>query len=370
MTDPTSDVVVVGGGVIGLASAWQLAARGATVTVVDPSPGSGASHVAAGMLCPVTEVHYGEVPLLELNLASARRWPSFAAELCDATGDDIGYRTEGTLAVAFDDDDLRVLDELLAFQRSLGLVAERLRSRECRSIEAHLSPRVRGGVMVAGDHQVDNRRLVRALVHACERVGVRFDRRVATSLDADGVRLGDEVVGADRIVLAAGCGSNALAPEVPVRPVKGQIVRLHHDASDPVLTHNLRGLARGTSVYLVPRRDGELVVGATVEEHGFDTTVTVGGVLDLLRAGADLVPGITELAFAEARAGLRPGTPDNAPVIGASIDRPRVIVATGHFRNGILLTPVTADAVCALVLDGTTPGAVTSFGLERFASCA
>jgi len=362
-----TDVAVVGGGVIGLACAWRATQRGLAVTVVDPAPGSGASHAAAGMLCPVTEVHYGEEPLLALTLDSARRWPSFAAEITHESGIDVGYRTEGTLAVALDDDDVRALDELLRFQQSLGLTVDRLRSRECRSLEPQLSPRVCGGAVFHGDHQVDNRRLVTALLVACERRGVDLVRCPATSVTADGVVLGDgSVVPAGRVVLAAGCWSAALADEVPVRPVKGQILRLGFDPADPPLVRNLRGLADGRPVYLVPRAHGELVVGATVEELGFDTTVTAGAVHELLRAASDLVPGISELRLVETHAGLRPGTPDNAPVIGPSRHDPRTIYATGHYRNGILLAPVTADAVGALLVDGASVPEVAPFGVGRF----
>lgn len=351
-----TDVAVIGGGVIGLACAWRAAQRGASVMVLDPAPGSGASHAAAGMLCPVTEVHYGEQPLLALNLASAQLWPSFAAELGgEAGGIDVGYRPEGTIAVAFDDDDLRALEELLRFQRTLGLEVERLPSRDCRSLEPQLSPRVRGGILVNGDHQVDNRRVVAALLVACERAGVRFERRAVDSVAG---------VAAGSVVLAAGCWSASLA-EVPVRPVKGQILRLAFDPACAPLRRNVRGLAAGRAVYLVPRATGELVVGATVEEQGFDTAVTAGAVHDLLRAAIDLVPGVAELEVVESRAGLRPGTPDNAPVIGRSTSDPRVILATGHHRNGILLAPVTADAVAAMLAGEAAP-TVAAFGVERF----
>lgn len=353
----TPDVAVVGGGAIGLSCAWRAAQRGLGVTVVDPAPGSGASHVAAGMLCPVTEVHYGEEPLLGLALESARRWPAFAAEIEAASGVGTGYRTDGTLAVAFDDDDLRALEELLRFQQSLGLAVERLRSRDCRALEPQLSPRVRGGLLVSGDHQVDNRRLVSALLEACRRSGVTFEARSVERL---------EDVRADRVVLAAGSWSAAL-DDVPVRPVKGQILRLRFDPSDPPLTRNVRGIAEGRSVYLVPRGDGELVVGATVEEQGFDTAVTAGAVHDLLRAATDLVPGVAELELVETIAGLRPGTPDNAPVIGVSPRHPRVVYATGHYRNGILLTPVTAEAVASMLAGEGVPAVVAPFGVERFA---
>jgi glycine oxidase len=356
-----STVAVVGGGAIGLACAWRAAQRGLRVTVVDPAPGRGASHAAAGMLCPVTEVHFGEEPLLALTMESARRWPAFAADLSETTGLGVGHRTDGTLAVALSDDDLQELDALRQLQESLALPVERLRSGECRALEPQLSPRVRGGVLVGGDHQVDNRRLVAALVVACQRAGVRFAARAVVSLDAD-----EDVAPADHVVLAAGCWSAGLAPELPVRPVKGQILRLRFDPSDPVLTRTVRGTADGRSVYLVPRADGELVVGATAEEQGFDTTVTAGAVHELLRAATDLVPGVAELELVEARAGLRPGTPDNAPIIGPAPGDPRLVYATGHHPHGILLTPVTADAVASLLAEGALPPVVSPFAVERF----
>jgi glycine oxidase len=330
------------------------------VVVFDPDPGAGASAAAAGMLCPVSEAHYGEERLLELNLASAQRWPSFAAELEAASGIDVGYRRDGTLAVAFDDDDLRVLDELLSFQQSLGLDSARLRSRECRALEPRLSPRVRGGIFVDGDHQVDNRSVVAALLRAAERAGVRIVREAVASPGE---------VDAEVVVVAAGCWSAWLCPDVAVRPVKGQILRLRFDPDDPVLTRNVRGLVAGRSVYLVPRAGGELVVGATVEEQGYDTRVTAGAVEELLRAAIDLVPAVSELELVETRAGLRPGTPDNAPIVGWSRSDPRVIHATGHYRHGILLTPFTADVVASLVAGESVPPIVARLGADRWARC-
>ena len=362
----TRTVTVVGGGAIGLATAWRLSQRGARVVVVDPDPGRGATEVAAGMLAPVTEVHYGEEPLLALNLESARRWPSFVTELEREAGLPIGYRDEGTLAVAVHDDDRRALDALVRFQARLGLPVERLRGSACRDLEPALTPRIRGGALVAGDHQVEPRALAPALQRACERRGVEFRRRPAVGVAA-GPRTrfddGDELV-SDVVVVAAGCWSRALV-DVPVRPVKGQILRLRGDVA-ALLTRSIRGFAEGVSVYLVPRADGDLVVGATVEERGFDATVTAGGVRELLDAAAHLLPGVAELELAEARAGLRPGTPDNAPVLGPAPGLDGVLVAAGHFRNGILLTPVTADAVADLALTGEVAPVIAPFSAARF----
>jgi glycine oxidase len=371
----TTDVVVVGGGVIGLAIAWQAALRGLTVTVLDPAPGSGASHAAAGMLAPVTEVHYGEERLLRLNLASAQRYPTFAAELTEATGRDVGYRQTGTLAVATDADDRAVLADLHRFQLSLGLAVELLTSREARRLEPMLAPGIRSGLLVAGDHQVDNRLLAAALLAAAIAVGVdvRTDRVagiVTTAERATGVRLGDgDTLAAGTVVLAAGCWSGQVAGvptdvAPPTRPVKGQIVRLRGPAD--FLGRNVRAVVGGTHLYLVPRADGEIVIGATTEEQGYDVTVRAGGVYELLRDAHTLVPGIAELELTETYAGLRPGSPDNAPMIGRTA-LAGLVAATGHYRNGILLTPATADAVADLLATGVEPEVIRPFSPQRFA---
>jgi glycine oxidase len=369
---PPADVVVVGGGAIGLAIAWRAAGAGMAVTVVDERPGRGASWAAAGMLAPVTEVHYGERPLLALNLASAARWPGFAAELEEAAGRPVGYRPGGTLAVARDADDNAALEDLYQFQLRCGLEVERLRSRECRRLEPGLAPSIRGGVLAAGDHQVDNRALVEALLVACQRAGVRMveDRATGLATEADrvtGVVLaGGGTAGGGSVVLAAGCWSGSLgglAAEVlpPVRPVKGQLLYLRGPAEAPLCSHNVRGL----EVYVVPRGDGRVVVGATVEEQGFDTRVTAGAVHDLLRAALELLPEVAELELAETVCGLRPGSPDNAPMLGPAGPE-GLLVATGHYRNGILLTPVTADAIAELLVGGRVPELIAPFGPQRF----
>lgn len=364
------DVMVVGGGVIGLTIAWRAAQRGLRVTLLDPDPGSGASHYAAGMLAPVTEVHYGEEALLALNLASARRYPSFVAELEEASRTTVGYRACGTLAVAFDTDDKAALDDLHAYQESLGLSSRPLTSRECRSLEPLLSPSVRGGLLVEGDHQVDNRRLVDALLVACERSGVLLRRAAAAEFVIENGRVvGVDDVRAAMTVLAAGCWSGelkGLPPEVvpQVRPVKGQILRLRDDVARPLISRNVRAVVRGRPIYLVPRENGEIVLGATMEEQGFDQTVTVGAASELLSDARELLPGVSELALVETSAGLRPGSPDNAPLLGPT-ELPGLAFATGHYRNGILLTPVTADGVAELLDTGALPAVLAPFAPDR-----
>lgn len=369
------DVVIVGGGVIGLGIAWRAAQRGLAVTVVDPAPGSGASHVAAGMLTPVTEVQYGEEAQLRLTLRAAAAYPRFVAELEDATGQQVAYRACGMIAVAFDRDDLAALNDLRDFQLSLGLEVESLTGRDCRKVEPMLAPSVQGGLLAAGDHQVDPRRLTEALLAATEREGVRIRRQAVKRLrrtdgSVTGVELDDQTaVSSETVVMAAGCRSGQLDGlpvdlHLPVRPVKGQVVRLRSSPSS-ALSRSVRAMVRGSSVYVVPRTDGEVVIGATQEERGFDEEITAGAVYDLLRDASAIVPGISEMQFVEVNAGLRPTTPDNAPVVGAMpIDG--LVAATGHHRNGILLTPVTADAVADLLVEGTMPEFLTPFSPQRF----
>jgi len=368
----TSDVIVVGGGVIGLSIAWRAAQRGLRVTVIDPEPGSGASHYAAGMLAPVTEVHYGEEDLLRLNLASARRYPSFVAELEELARTSVGYRLCGTLAIAFDTDDRAALDDLGKYQVSLGLSAQSLSSRECRALEPFLAPSVRGGLLVEGDHQVDNRRLVEALIAACVRSDVTIRTVPATEIIVEHDRVvGVDDLRADTTVLAAGCWSRelrGLPPDAlpPVRPVKGQILRLRDNPARPLIGRNVRAVVHGRYIYLAPRESGEIVLGATMEELGFDQHVTVGAVSEMLADARELLPGVSEMELVESAAGLRPGSPDNAPMIGPG-SLPGLVIATGHYRNGILLAPVTADAVAELLTTQEMPADFARFDPRRFA---
>jgi len=356
-----SCVHIVGGGVIGLSCAWDLSRNGHDVTVVSPAPGRvGASWVAAGMLAPVTEAQFGESALTSLLLEGAARWPGFAAALERVAGRSIGYDTTGTVTVALDASDRANLDDLLAYQHELGLRALRRSASECRRLVPALSTALRGGIEVPGDHQVDNRALLAALVAACRSGGVAFVDAAVTTLEAgpalvlaDGRRLRPDLV-----VLAAGTGVPAIAgleeaglPEL--RPVKGHILRLHPQAGrragdGPLLARTVRGLVHGRSVYLVPRRDGSVVVGATVEERGDDTAVLAGAVHELLCDARAIVPGIDELELAEAATGLRPATADNTPRIGWTALE-GVVAAVGHYRNGILLAPLTASAVVDLL---------------------
>jgi glycine oxidase len=331
-------IAVVGGGVIGLSCAWRAASAGFAVTVHDPAPGSGASHVAGGMLAPVTEAVPGEPEVLALGTASLRRWPDFAAELATA-GADPGLRARGTLAVALDPGDRTELDRLAEQLSVMRRQVEMLSGREARRAEPSLGPQVRRALSVPGDLSVDNRALLKALLVACRSAGVEFRGQRCVTLPA-----------ADVVVLAAGAHSAALHPALArvIRPVKGEILRLRsRPGTLPPPSRTVRAIVGGRHNYLVPRDGGRLVVGATQREVGFDTDVTAGGVRELLVDAERVLPAIAEYALEETAAGLRAGSPDNLPVIGEL--EPGVLAATGHHRHGILLAPLTADAVLALL---------------------
>jgi glycine oxidase len=366
------DVAVAGGGPIGLASAWRAARRGLRVAVVDAGE-PGAWQVAAGMLAPASEAEFGEDALAALGLRSAELFPGFCAELAAASGDDAGLRTRGTLAVARDRDEAEALERVLAYREGLGLAVERLRPSQARRLEPALAPTVRLALEVPGDHSVDPRRLVAALRRALQREGVPvLDGRVRGVL-TDGARVaglaledGRELA-AGRVLVAAGVRAGGLdglpeAARIPIRPVKGQVLRLR-DPNGPGLVERT---IRGADAYLVPRADGAYVLGATMEERGFDRSPTAGGVYELLRDMSELVPGVLELEVEELLAGLRPATPDNLPAIGPGAVE-GLVWAAGHFRNGILLTPVTAELAVAALAGEPLPDWAACCDPRRFA---
>ncbi len=391
----TVDVAVVGGGIVGLAVAWRARQRGLSVVVCERGAigADGASRVAAGMLAPVSEVEFGEAGrrVLELGLRSARMWQDFADELREAAGLDVGLRQSGTLVVARDEDEARELERQLALRESLGLRATRLRASAARELEPALAPTVRLALEAPDDHSVDPRLVLVALRRACELAGVRLrEHAPVTRVEVEGssgerpgageeagdrnngfvageeagdrnngfvagdrlegtvtgvALAGGERVSARQVVLAAGAWSGEIAglpahARVRVRPVKGQILRLR----DPAGPGLLERVVRFEGGYLVPRGDGRYVLGATVEERGFEASPTAGGVYELLRAARELVPGVLELQIEELSVGFRPATPDNAPAIGPGTVA-GLVWATGHHRNGILLAPLTAELV-------------------------
>jgi glycine oxidase len=328
----TSDLTVIGAGLVGLSVAWRAAQRGARVTVLEAGVvGAGASHVAAGMLAPVAEAEVGDAGrrLLDLSLRALDRWPAVAAELEEATGIDVGLRRTGTLVLARDADEAEALERERAFREARGLAVERLLPSEARRREPALAPTLRAALDVPGDASVDPRRVLDALAAACRTLGVEI---------REGARVTELPAG--RVVVAAGAWTAQLVPGVPVRPVKGQLLRLR----DPRGAGLVERVLRFEGGYLVPRGDGAYILGATMEEQGFDTTVTAGGVYELLRDAHELVPGLSELVIEESLAGLRPATPDNLPIV---TERDGVLVVSGHGRNGVLLAPLTGELVAA-----------------------
>ncbi|UQS27511.1 glycine oxidase ThiO [Amycolatopsis thermalba] len=339
-------VAVVGGGVIGLSVAWRAAAAGHRVTVVDPTPGRGASWVAGGMLAPVTEAWPGEEESLALGEESLKRWPAFAQALAHDGGDP-GLSTAGTLVVALDRADADQLDIVAGYLRSVGRDVEQVTGRRLRSLEPGLGA-VRGGLLVPGDLAVDNRKLLRALEAAALRRGAEFTGDAAQAVEPGRVRTAHCEVHCDVVVIAAGAHSARLHPLLArgVRPLKGEILRLRaRRTSLPPPTRTVRAVVEGRPVYLVPRADGELVLGATQYEAGFDDTVSARGVRELLEGAERIFPSIDEYELVETAAGLRAASTDTLPFIGDLGDG--VLAATGHHRNGLLMAPVTADAVVA-----------------------
>jgi len=377
------DVAIVGGGVIGLAVAWRARLRGLSVCVLERDvAGHGTSRVAAGMLAPVAEAEFGAAGrrLLRLGRHSAGLWPGFARELEAATGTYVGLIKSGTLLVARDGDDAGELDRQLAFRESLELPVRRLRPSEARELEPALAPTVRLALVAPDDCSVDPLLVLTALLRACRSAGVQLREHTPVSdieLAADGTSQrvtgvtldGGERVSAGQIVLAAGAwsgGIGGLPPNarVPVRPVKGQILRLR-DPHGPGL---LRQVVRFRGGYLVPRGDGAYVLGATVEERGFELAPTAGGMYELLRDAHGLVPGVSELQIEELSVGLRPGTPDNVPTIGRAASVAGLIWATGHYRNGILLAPLTAELVVSMLCGCETDPLLSGCAPERFSA--
>jgi glycine oxidase len=371
------DVVVVGAGAIGLSIAWRASHRGLRVVVLERGRlGQGTSHYAAGMLAPIAEVTPGEEPLLELGLRSTRLYPRFVEELLAASGlTEVGYTRCGTLLVARDADEAEALERELTLRRRFDLAVERLRASEARRREPGLAPALRLALDVPDDHAIDPRKLVPALAAAVTAAGGEVREGVpVAALDVSrdrvhGVLLRDgSALSAGQIVIAGGVWSPQLGglPEpdrIPVRPVKGQIMRLH----DPAGPGLLRRVIRMGPSYITPRGDGRYVLGATSEERGFDTSVTAGAAFELLRDAAELVPGISELVIDEFAAGLRPGTPDNLPVIGhGSVEG--LHWATGHRRSGILLAPVTAELVAAALCAEPLPEYADTFAPARFST--
>jgi glycine oxidase len=373
----TADVVVIGGGLIGTSIGWRLRQAGLGVALIVGERSAAASGVAAGMLAPVTETTFTEQRLLALNLASLSRYPEFVAEVELASGLPAGLRRTPNLSVAYDADDAARLSTFADFLARAGHPGERLTSRECRRYEPLLAPTIRSGLLVEGDWSCDNRLLWRALIKAGNLIGVRelpgFVHRVTSSNgQVTGVQLADgSSIGARWVVVANGAWARQIdgPPDLPVRPVKGQILRLDPGRL-PAPSLTIRAYVRGAEIYLVPRESGhEVVLGATVEELGFDHRITAGAIYELLRDGRTVMPMSAEYALVETSVGWRPGTPDNAPILGRC-EVEGLVLATGHYRNGVLLTPITADVISTLIMSGELDSIAAPFTLDRFALAA
>ncbi len=372
------NIIIIGGGVIGLGIGWQLAKSGAAVTIFDrDEAGRAASWAAAGMLAPYAEVHTEEPELLQLGIESLSLYPQWVDELETDAEMSIGYRVEGTLIVGLESDDTHQLRHLYDAQQQFGLDVQWLNGRDACDIEPALSPRVNSAIHCKTDHQVDNRLMIRALKNAFQKSdGVLHENRAVKKIVIENgsviaVQTDEGIKPCDIVILAAGCWSTQIdgIPDdmlPPVRPVKGQMLALEMEDGIEIRTVIRTVRARyPTSVYLVPRSDGRLIVGATSEEMGFNERLTAGGMLELLRGAWEVVPGIYELPILESWTGLRPGSRDNAPILGKTpIDN--LIYATGHYRNGILLTPVTAYEITKLILTGETSHTISPFQLSRF----
>ena len=371
-------IIIIGGGVIGLGVGWQLAKAGAAVTIYERAEaGRAASWAAAGMLAPFAEAHTEEPALLKLGCQSLDRYPQWVRELEIDAEMSIGYRVEGTLIVGLEPDDTHQLRHLYTAQQNLGLEVKWLTGREARDIESALSPRVTAAIHCVSDYQVDNRLMVTALRRAYQACGgvlhenTAIERIVIKNGRATGVQVQGSFQKTDIVILSAGCWSAEIegVPETiipPVRPVKGQMLALQMEEGITINSVIRTVRARyPVSVYLVPRADGRLIVGATSEEMGFDTRLTVGGVFELLRGAWEAVPGVYELPILETWTGLRPGSRDNAPILGKTPVE-NLIYATGHYRNGILLTPITAYEIAKLILTGETSETIAPFKLDRF----
>jgi len=368
------DVIVIGGGIIGLSIARALAKQGVKVRVLEAGePGQGASTAAAGMLAPQYEAAGGQAELLQLCLKSSEIHPSFCTELLEESGINPQYSGQGALCPAFSESESWKIVSFEAAQRKAGLPVEVLSSEEARRLEPNLSPECRGALFLPHDHRVHTRLLFSALLKATQQVGVKVETHTSvTSLaikrnKVEGVQTASKLFPSDWVVLAAGAWSGTLGnpkylPALPVRPVKGEIVQLFAPPGKGP-AHSLIA----SRCYIVPRDDGSLLVGATETEAGFDTTVTAGAVTDLLSAAAEAIPAISSFHFHSAWAGLRPTTPDRLPLLGP-YGPEGLIVATGHYRKGILLAPLTGELIAELITSGKSSISLDPFSPSRFAA--
>jgi glycine oxidase len=369
------DVAVVGAGVIGLSIAWRLALRGLATAVFErEAVGAGASLAATGMLAAAAEHEPGCRDLLALALESQRQWPKFRAALEAQSGRDIDFREGGTLVVALNRDEVERLRFRHDLHKRCGLPTRWLGGPEVRAMEPGLRGSVAAGLHCADDHQVDPRLVMAALRAAYVAAGGRlFEHCAVAGIDLEGGRVAGVTTDrgscrAPAVVLAAGAWTRDVLPPslvVPVRPLKGQALAVRTTGDTGTLAH----IVWTEQIHMAPKGDGRLIVGATVEERGFDDAITAGGLFALLEGARRAFPAIEEMPVEAAWTGFRPSSIDDAPILGAT-SIPGLVLATGHHRNGYLLAPATAFAIEALIADGALPAVAEPFGLDRFDAAA
>lgn len=365
-----TDFCIIGGGIAGLALARELGRSGAHVTLVEREEiGRGAGFAAAGMLAPLVEARLEERELLRFSYECLRRYPAFVAELEQEAGMNVDLRTEGTLIVGADRDDAELVRHQYQEQKALGLPVEWLSGYDCRQMEPCLAPGVPGGIFSPQDYQLDNRRLLAALRQSVENLpGVTLLEHAGEGTfgqDHESYRTGAGEIRAGHFVLATGAHGSLLGTFAPhlaraIRPVKGQIMRLDQSAL-PLLGHVLRT----PEMYLAPKSDGTVVLGASSEDRGFDPSVTAGEILELLRSAWECVPGIYELPIVETRVGFRPATIDHMPMLGDS-GIERISLAMGYYRHGILFSPYAAGILADALLGRERSEWLDIFAPERF----
>lgn len=363
------DVIVVGGGVIGCAIAWRLAQAGVKVSLFERGRvGCESSRAAAGMLCPQSEAQL-RGPFFDLCIRSGSMYRSFAEELNETSGIDVEYKDEGTLFVVLEDEDRAEKTEWTKWQLEAGLSLEEISANELRAFEPEVTETAKTAIFLPEEHQVENRRLMDALEVAVRRAGVELvEGAEVTGLSfidgrVEGVVCGSQRFYSGAVVVAAGAWcSKLLEPiglNIEVIPARGQMLAVKGDGCA------LTRVIHSSDVYVVPRRDGRILIGATVEYKGFQKGVTAGSVKGLLNAATKLVPSLNECEIVETWSGLRPDTVDHLPIIGPA-GPDNLTLATGHFRNGILLAPVTAELVSSILTKGSKPDELKYFGVGRF----
>jgi len=366
------DAVIAGGGVIGGAIALELSRAGLHVAVVDrQQPGQEASWASAGIISPAPE-NPAMIVTVPLAKASVALYPEFVAQVEEISGKSVGWRPKGTLEALFSHDTKAELSTIIALHHGLGLKAEPLRAEDARELEPALSEEVEAAVLRPQESSVDNRALTEAVLEAAKRSGAEiFSRQAAKAIWREGGRcagllLHNEKIEAKWTIIAAGCFSAAIegvAAYAPVRPAKGQMAALR--AEDVAIERVLWS----EKIYLVPRNDGRILAGATVEHVGFDKRTTAGGIAKVLSAAIELAPDLANAQIEETWAGLRPDSPDHLPILGPT-DLDGLLIATGHFRSGILLTPITARLIREWIIEQRVSVEWERFSPLRFRSAA